>query len=117
MATVGGETVTLLNGTLPILAQALDRWTRPGIDGYGSRTLGTRAQPQFLELTHWTTNPDAFMASIKALEGTLIDITTSRGESGTSLDILTSFKPPQQVKKQGAQTYMVVGIIEVNKPE
>lgn len=117
MANIGGETVTLLNGTLPILSEALDRWTRPGINGYGSRTIGLRAQATFLEIVHWTANPDAFMATLKAFEGSLIDITTSRGQSGTSLDIVIRFKPAQKVNKDGVQTFMVTGIIEVNKPE
>lgn len=116
VASIGGVVVDILNGKLPTLSEKLERYGRPGIDGYGGRPLGLRARERTLELTAWTLTPNSLIADLKELEGLLVDITTSSGESDSGFDVDIEESNPQAVFHAGVNTFIVEAIVTVGIP-
>jgi len=85
MATIGGISCTFVNGSIPIAKQRNETWYRPGISGYGARTLGYGDTEFELTAILYDTaaNVLTWEYALQALQGTIVTVTNDRGQTNT----------------------------------
>jgi len=84
--TIGGIACSRVSGTLPAWREESQVWRIPGLDGFGIALLGRGDGETELRAVLYSSSAgvDAWAASLHALQGQIVAITTERGQSYAS---------------------------------
>lgn len=115
MPTIGGVSCDILRGTPEPLGEVVEVWRLDGVDGYGARKLGQGDAPFVFRALKFDTlaNINAWIASLKALQATVVSATDDHGTttSGLLVTRATAFTR-KEVIYQGNERVRATAVIE-----